>query len=105
MYSPRNGVPSTPYSLIIDQNTPNPYLQKTIIYAPKVHASLKTIDKMNNKDAVDTIKHLKVFGTDNISNYFLKLAMPYIKTLLPTSSTYHSNLANSQMIGKPQRWP
>ena len=39
----------------------------------------KTIDVRNIRNAVGKMKTSKVFGTDNISSYFLKLAMPYIE--------------------------
>ena len=40
------------------------------------------MDVKNIRDAVGKIKTSKGFGTDNISSYFLKLAMPYIENSL-----------------------
>ena len=34
------------------------------------------------RDAFATVKTAKSFGTDNISSYFLKLALPFIENLL-----------------------
>ena len=34
------------------------------------------------RDAIATIKTAKNFGTDNISSYFLKLALPFIENSL-----------------------
>ena len=41
----------------------------------------KSINVMNS-DAIGKIKTSKGFATDNISSYFLKLAMPYIENSL-----------------------
>ena len=44
--------------------------------------SFKTIDVRNIRDAIGKINTSKGFGTDNISIYFFKLAMPYIENSL-----------------------
>ena len=90
-------------------------LAKKIEYAPNPLLSLdynvnseekcfrfKTIDVSNIRDAAGKSKTSKGFGTDKISSYFLKLAMPTLKTLLPTALTYHSKVVDFLIIGNLQ---
>ena len=42
----------------------------------------RTIDVQEIRDAIATVKTAKSFGTDNISSYFLKLALPFIEIRL-----------------------
>ena len=63
----------------------------------------KTIDIRNIRDAIGKINKSKGFGTDNISSYFLKPAMPYTENSL----AYIFNISlqsrkNTLMIGKLQ---
>ena len=42
----------------------------------------RTIKVQEIRDAFATVKTAKSFGTDNISSYFLKLALPFIENSL-----------------------
>ena len=62
---------------------PNPLLSVDYNMKPKEKCfRFKTIDVRNIRDAIGNIKISKGFGTDNISSYFLKLAIPYIENSL-----------------------
>ena len=62
---------------------PNPLLFRNFNVNPEEKCfRFKTIHVKNIRDAVGKIKTSKDFGADNISSYFLKLAMPYIENSL-----------------------
>ena len=48
----------------------------------KAKFNLKTIELKDFRDAFARVKTTKSFGVDNISSYFLKLALPYIENSL-----------------------
>ena len=48
----------------------------------KARFHLRTIEVQEIRDAFATVKIAKSFGTDNISSYFLKLALPFIENSL-----------------------
>ena len=43
---------------------------------------LRTVEVQEIRDAFAKVKTAKRFGTDNISSYFLKLALPFIENSL-----------------------
>ena len=58
---------------------PNPLLSGEYSVNPEEKCfKFKTFDVRNIRDAVGRIKISKAFATDNVSRYFLKLAIPYI---------------------------
>jgi len=59
----------------------------------------RTIDGRNIRDAIGNIKTSLGFGTDNISSYFLKLAMPYIENSL--AYIFNKSLVRSKF---PDDW-
>ena len=62
---------------------PNPLLSGDYNVIPEeICFRFKTIDVRNIRDAIGKINISKGFGTNNISCYFLKLAMPYIENSL-----------------------
>ena len=62
---------------------PNPLLSGDYNVNPKEKCfRLKRIGVRNIRDAIGKIKTFKGLGTDYISCYFLKLAMPYIEDSL-----------------------
>ena len=62
---------------------PNPLLSRDYNENPEEKCfRFKIIDVRNIRDAVGKMKTSKGFGTDTISSYFLKLAMPYIENSL-----------------------
>ena len=58
----------------------------------------KSID-VRNSDVIGKIKTSKGFGTDNISSYFLELAMPYIENSL--AYIYNTSLQISKLNYRP----
>ena len=62
---------------------PNPLLSGGYSVNPEEKClKFTTIDVRNIRDAIGKIKNSKGFSTDNISSYFLILAMPYIENSL-----------------------
>ena len=59
----------------------------------------KTIDVRNVRDAIGKIKTSKGFSTENISSYFLKLAMPYVENSL--AYIFNTSLERSKL---PDDW-
>ena len=59
----------------------------------------KTIDVRNIRDAIGKSKTTRAFGTDNISSYFLNLAMPYIENSL--AYIFNTSLERSKF---PDDW-
>ena len=59
---------------------PNPLLEGDYeVNKRKARFSFRTIEVQEIGDAFATVKTAKSFGTDNISSYFLKLALPLLK--------------------------
>ena len=52
------------------------------IFKRKTIFHFRPIEVEEIRDAFATVKTAKSFGTDNISSYFLKLALPFIENLL-----------------------
>ena len=62
---------------------PNPLLAGDYeINKHKATFHFRTISVQEIRDAFATVKTAKSFGTDNISSYFLKLALPFIENSL-----------------------
>ena len=62
---------------------PNPLLSGAVeINTEKVKFCFRTIGVREIKDALAKIKTAKSSGTDNISSYFLKLALPFVTSYL-----------------------
>ena len=62
---------------------PNPLLSGDYeINKHKTIFHFRTIEVQEIRDAFATVKTAKSFGTDNISSYFLKLALPFIENSL-----------------------
>ena len=62
---------------------PNPLLAGYYeINKPKATFHFRAIEGQEIRDAFATVKTAKSFGTDNISSYFLKLALPFIENSL-----------------------
>ena len=60
-------------------SSPNPLLSGDYdVNKNKAKFRFKTIKVQEIRDAFATVKTAKSFGTDNISSYFLKLALPFI---------------------------
>ena len=60
-------------------SSPNPLLSGDYdVNKNKAKFRFKTIEVQEIRDAFATVKTAKSFGTDNISSYFLKLALPFI---------------------------
>ena len=59
----------------------------------------KTIDVRNIRDAIGKIKNSKGFGADNISSYFLKLAITYFENSL--AYIFNTSLERSKL---PDDW-
>ena len=66
----------------------------------KTKFNFKTIEVKDIMDAFAKVKTTMSFGNDNISSYFLKLALPYTGTLLLSCLTHPLKLASSQILGK-----
>ena len=65
------------------------------VHKDKARFHFKAIELKDISDAFSKVKTAKSFGTDNISSYFMKLALPYIKNSLALLK-----LASSQIHGK-----
>ena len=62
---------------------PNPLVEGDYeINKHKATFHFRTISVQEIRDAFATVKTAKSFGTDNISSYFLKLALPFIENSL-----------------------
>ena len=62
---------------------PNPLLEGDYeVNKRKARFSFRTIEVQEIRDAFATVTTAKSFGTDNISSYFLKLALPFIENSL-----------------------
>ena len=62
---------------------PNPLLEGDYeVNKRKARFSFRTIEVQEIRDAFATVKTAKSFGTDNISSYFLKLALAFIENSL-----------------------
>ena len=59
----------------------------------------KTIELKDIRDAFAKVKTAKSFGTDNISSYFMKLALPYIENSL--AFLFNTSIETSQF---PDSW-
>ena len=60
-------------------SSPNPLLSGDYdVNKNKAKFRFKTIEVQEIRDAFSTVKTAKSFGTDNISSYSLKLALPFI---------------------------
>ena len=63
--------------------TPNPLPEGDYeVNKRKARFSVRTIEVHEIRDAFATVRTAKSFGTDNISSYFLKLALPFIENSL-----------------------
>ena len=60
----------------------------------KAKFHFKTIELKDIRDAFSKVKTAKSFGIDNISNYFMKLALPYIETSL--AFLFNTSIETSQ---------
>ena len=65
----------------------------------KAKFHFKTIELKDIRDAFAKVKTAKSFGIDNISSYFMKLALPYIDTSL--ASLLNTSIETSQF---PDSW-
>ena len=64
-------------------SAPNPLLSGDYeVNQNKARFHFRTIGVQEIRDAFATVKTAKSFGTDNISSYFLKLALPFIENSL-----------------------
>ena len=62
---------------------PNPLLEGDYeVNTRKARFSFRTIEVQEIRDAFATVKTAKSFGNENISSYFLKLALPFIENSL-----------------------
>ena len=65
----------------------------------KAKFHFKVIELKDIKDAFSKVKTAKSFGTDNISSYFMKLALPYIENSL--AFLFNTSIETSQF---PDSW-
>ena len=65
----------------------------------KVKFYFKAIELKDIRDAFSKVKTAKSFGTDNISSYFMKLALPYIENSL--AFLFNKSIETSQF---PDSW-
>ena len=79
---------------------PNPLLAGDYeINKPKATFHFRTIEVLEIRDAFVTVKTAKSFGTDSISSYFLKLALPFMENLL--ASSFNTSIEASRF---PDSW-
>ena len=87
----------------IDQ-VPNPLLAGDYeISKNRAEFHFKTIDVQQIRDAFAKVKTAKSFGVDNISGYFLKLALPFIENslaLLFKTSTETSQFPDAWKVAR-----
>ena len=68
--------------LLSDLKLHIPHLKKTIALFLAKYSTAGNTRVQEIRDAFATVKTAKSFGTDNISSYFLKLALPLIENWL-----------------------
>ena len=85
-----NKIPPVPNPLLSDDYEVNKY---------KAEFNFKTIEVKDIRAAFAKIKTAKSFGTDNISSYFLKLALPVIENSL--AALFNTSIETSQF---PDSW-
>ena len=82
-------------------SVPNPLLTGEYeVNANKAKFNFRTIEVKEVRAAFAKIKTAKSFGIDNISSYFLKLALPFIENSLAFCLTLPLKLASSLIHGK-----
>ena len=78
----------------------NPLLSgEYVVNKDKTKFNFKTIELKDVRDALAKVKTTKSFGVDNISSYFLKLALPYIENSL--AFLFNTSIETSQF---PDSW-
>ena len=78
----------------------NPLLSgEFVVNKDKAKFNFKTIELNDIRDAFAKVKTTKSFGVDNISSYFLKLALPYIENSL--AFLFNTSIETSQF---PDSW-
>ena len=82
---------------------PNPLLAGDYeINKHKATFRFRTIEVQEIRDAFGTVKTAKSFGTDNISSYFLKLALPFIEHSL--AFLFNTSMESCKSHSCFQRW-
>ena len=79
---------------------PNPLLSGDYqVNANRVKFHFKTIEVQEIRDAFAKIKTSKSFGTDNISSYFLRLALPFVENFI--AGLFNTSIETGQF---PDLW-
>ena len=74
---------------------PNPLLSGDFeINRTKAKFHFRTIEVQEIRDAFAKVKTAKSFGIDNISSFFLKLALPYIEN--PLAFMFNTSIETSK---------